>query len=87
MIRLLTSFLAIALVAAAGTVSAQDKKIPGQSPPAEQSAPSQSSHAPGHDAQSGKPATGETQETAGQGADKRKIEDDNKAITETSPSK
>lgn len=57
---LLTSVSAFALMACAGLASAQDNAAsPGPQPPAKQSAPSESADAPGHDAQSGKPATGE----------------------------
>lgn len=80
----LMPLLVTAIVFMTTAASAQDKNIPGQSPPAQQSAPAQSSHAPGHDAQSGKPETGET---TGQGGGQTNIEADNKAITQTSPSK
>lgn len=58
---LLASLSAFALIASFGLASAQDKVVsPGPQPPAKQSAPSESADAPGHDAQSGKPATGES---------------------------
>ena len=62
MVRLFVSTMAMALIATAGL--AQDKTIPGQSPPAKQAAPAQPSDAQGHDAQAGRPETGEG--TAGQ---------------------
>jgi PRC-barrel domain len=52
------SIFAAALIASAGFPAAQDKGM-GDQPPAKQSAPSESTDAPGHDAQSGKPETAE----------------------------
>jgi hypothetical protein len=57
--RLLVSISALALIAGTGLASAQDKGSPANPPPAKQSAPSESSDAPGHDAQSGRPEMGE----------------------------
>lgn len=55
--------VAAATIAAGGAALAQDKALSGQ-PPAKQSAPSESSHASGHDVQTGKPETGEIQNNA-----------------------
>jgi hypothetical protein len=52
------SIFAAALIASAGITAAQEKGM-GDQPPAKQSAPSESTDAPGHDAQSGKPETAE----------------------------
>jgi hypothetical protein len=66
--RLSISIFVAALIASAGLTSAQDKGT-GKQPPAEQSAPSESSDAPGHDAQAGRPETGEKR-TGQTGAEK-----------------
>ncbi len=67
MTRPFVSLPAIALfIGLGGSASAQDKGIPGNPPPTTQSAPSESSHAPGHDVQTGKPETAE-KETTGVG--------------------
>lgn len=50
------SIIAAVLLATTGVALAQGD---AKQPPAKQSAPSESSHAPGHDAQTGKPETGE----------------------------
>jgi len=50
------SILAAWLIASAGLAFAQSES---KQPPAKQSAPSDSTDAPGHDAQTGKPETGE----------------------------
>jgi hypothetical protein len=55
--RFLLSVLG-ALIASAGLAFAQDKDMSKQ-PPAKQSAPAESSHGSGHDAQTGKPETAE----------------------------
>jgi len=52
---LLTSMVA-AVLASTGIAMAQGE---AKQPPAKQTAPSASTHAPGHDAQTGKPETGE----------------------------
>jgi hypothetical protein len=51
------SILAMALIGSVGT-AAQENAM-GNQPPAKQSAPSESSDAPGHDAQTGNPKTAE----------------------------
>ena len=48
----------LAIIASAGQASAQDKGMSEQ-PPAKQSAPANSTDAPGHDAQAGRPDTAE----------------------------
>lgn len=53
---LFVAVLAALLLGAPHAATAQGEV---KQPPAKQSAPSESSHAPGHDAQSGKPDTGE----------------------------
>jgi hypothetical protein len=76
--RLFASTLTFITILAAGPVLAQDKGLSGTSqPPARQSAPSDSSHAAGHDAQTGRPETGEVQNTqpqAGTGQTKGEAE-------------
>ena len=75
---LFVSAVAFSMLAAGGLASAQEKGLSGTSqPPAQQSAPSDSSHAPGHDAQTGKPESGEIQKTqphAGSGQTKSQAE-------------
>lgn len=84
--QLFFSASAIALLAAVGLASAQDKGAPSATqPPAQQTAPSDSSHAAGHDAQTGKPETGEIQKTqphAGSGQTKSEAETSGGAATQ-----
>ena len=51
--------ISIILAAVLATTGAALAQSDGKQPPATQSAPSESSDAPGHDAQTGKPETGE----------------------------
>ena len=66
------------MIGAGGLAYAQDKGPAGVSqPPAQQSAPSDSPQASGHDAQTGKPESGEIQKTqphAGSGQTKSQAE-------------
>lgn len=55
--KILIAALPIMMLAGAGVAFAQDTGA--SQPPAKQSAPSDSSHASGHDVQTGKPETGE----------------------------
>lgn len=77
-IRLLASTLLV--TCAAGGLAFAQEKAPANTqspPPAEQSAPSNSSHAPGHDVQTGTPSSGEIQNTqphAGSGQTKSQAE-------------
>lgn len=83
--HLLTSFFTIALITSAGSALAQETKGAAEGPPPAQSAPAQSSHASGHDAQTGKPETGELQNTAPQTTgrgDKAKIDNGGGAATQ-----
>jgi len=79
------SSLTVSLLAAGSLMAAQEKGHSGTSqPPAQQSAPSNSSHAPGHDAQTGKPESGEIQKTqphAGSGQTKSQAETTGGAAT------
>lgn len=76
--RPLLSIVAAAVIVAGGAALAQDKPVSGeQPPPAQQSAPADSSHASGHDVQTGKPESGEVQNNephAGSGQTKREAE-------------
>lgn len=76
--RLYPSTLLFITVVAAGPALAQAEGPSGAGqPPAQQSAPSNSSHAPGHDVQTGKPESGEvrnTQPHAGSGQTKSEAE-------------
>ena len=84
-VRLLVSMLAAALIAAVGLASAQDRNIPGQTPPSTQSAPSESSQASGHDAQAGNPETGE--DSKNQAGRKKSRDAENKGTAPAQPPK
>jgi hypothetical protein len=83
---LFASTFALSVLAAGDLASAQESGLSGTSqPPAQQSAPSDSSHAPGHDAQTGKPSSGEVQNTqpyAGSGQTRSQAETMGGAATE-----
>jgi hypothetical protein len=83
---LFASTFALSVLAAGGLASAQENGSSGTSQrPVQQSAPSDSSHAPGHDAQTGKPESGEIQNTqpyAGTGQTRSQAETMGGATTE-----
>ena len=81
--KVLIAALPIIMLAAGGAARAQDSGV--SQPPAKQSAPSDSSHASGHDVQTGKPETGEIRNTeprAGSGQSKSEAETTGGAATQ-----